>query len=409
MNLKKTCEYVLSKNGSTRGTAYVMSNKIVRTEDKLFFGWQNKPETSLVNSLDLKTGKLGTPFDLGQTAQPDNHCGPALAMTSDGHVHAIVGAHHRPFRYRRTVRPGDISEWTDEVFGPDMTYPSLTVGPDDTLHLTCRAFLPRGEACKLTYLNRPADGEWSQPRVIAMTPSRVDYTHYGNTLLCDATGVLHLTYHCYQVLPEISSPSHLYLQSEDNGKTWRKSDGTIVALPALIDTAECLAHRPAANMRGQGLAIDPAGRIHVLGVSQQGEAFTSLFRLDSPGNWREINLLPVLDTICPGGRCLQEGSITFDGEGRLYVAMDIRQGDFKWGDPSTESILLVSEDRGETFEHLEVSSLDSQTPNWLTSMERQVGQQPLKSPPAFMYTHGVKGEGCTPPDVTEIRLVTIAL
>lgn len=38
----------------------------------------------------------------------DNHCTPAMTIDSRGYIHLVTGAHNRPFRYTRSVRPYDI-------------------------------------------------------------------------------------------------------------------------------------------------------------------------------------------------------------------------------------------------------------------------------------------------------------
>ena len=69
----------------------------------------------------------------------DNHGGPALALDSKGYLHIVYYPHHHPFRYRRSKRPNDASEWgPEEQFGTKCTYPTLLCGPDNSLYLTCR-------------------------------------------------------------------------------------------------------------------------------------------------------------------------------------------------------------------------------------------------------------------------------
>ena len=406
--LRVAADHILSTNGSTRGTAYSMSNKLVRLGDQLFAGWLDSGGICMIRSLDLNTGALSDPFALGQTEVKDNHCGPAIVATSDGHLHAIVGSHNRPFRYRKTLRPADITGWTDEpAFAPDSTYPSLAVGPDDTLHLVGRAWLPpgRSESCKLVYQKRKGDSDWSDPIAVCKTPSPTGYVHYGGNILCDPAGTLHLTFHMYHGDPP-ESPIQGYLRSDDEGETWIHSDGTKVDLPAITDTCEVFAKNEDEIFRGgQSIARDVQGRLYVLVTGDRGTNL--IYRLNGPGDWQVIELGPHIDRFFPGRRSPQEGNITFGRDGMLYVCLDMNDPEAQWGDPCVEVLLLASSDCGETFTGLPITQPDPTVPHWLSNMERSSGLAPIGGPPAILYTAGFKGEGCAPNEKTEIHLVIL--
>lgn len=65
--------------------------------------------------------------------------------------------------------------------------------------------------------------------------------------------------------------------------------------------------------------------------------------------------------------------------------------DALWGHPSAEVVLLVSKDEGRTFSVFGISPSDSSVPNWLPSVKRPTGQQPIDVP-SLMYTHGHRGK-----------------
>ncbi|MDA0836365.1 MAG: BNR-4 repeat-containing protein [Planctomycetota bacterium] len=406
--LRVSSDHILSTEGSTRGTAYSMSNKIVTLGRTVFASWLDSGGKCMVCSLDLDSGELSEPFELGQTAVQDNHCGPAIVATSDGHLHAVLGSHNRPFRYRRPLQPADISQWTDEPpFAPDATYPSLAVGPDDTLHLVSRAWSPpgRSESCKLIYQTRSGDSGWSDPLMVARTPSPTGYVHYGANILCGRDGVLYLTFHMYHGEPA-ESPIQGFLMSSDGGRSWKHSDGRAVALPATIDTCEILIENDGEVFRGgQSSALDAKGRLNVLVTSKSGTDL--ILRLESPGTWSRIDLGPEIDRTLPGWRSEQEGNIAFDRHGTLYCCLDVKESSASWGDPSTEVLLLTSSDAGETFKSKRLTTPNTEAPQWLANMERSTGLAPIEGPPAVLYTVGHKGVGCTPKDKTEIHLVIL--
>jgi hypothetical protein len=89
------------------------------------------------------------------------------------------------------------------------------------------------------------------------------------------------------------------------------------------------------------------------------------------------------------------GSVVFDQDGTMYVAVttvdkSVQDESAQWGHPSAEIALLVSKDRGRTFEAFGISSPDSSAPNWLPNLERPTSQQPV-GVPLLIYTHGLRG------------------
>ena len=269
-SISVSSRHLLSSNGSSRGTAYAMSNKIITRGDQIIACWLDKPGMSTVRALNRETEELSPKVEMGQTAMVDNHCGPALVDTSDDHLHIVIGSHNRPFRYRRTVRSGDINEWTGEKpFPPDATYPSVVVSPSDKLHLTSRAYLPRGETCKLVYQHRlPEDDSWSEAIALVKTPAEDGYVSYTNSLTIDSQGTLHLTFQLFHGDPQVS-PFVGYLRSPDDGTTWTHSDGTPVELPGTIDTVEIVDEYTDGHVYCHSVVCDLAGHVFILATAAE--------------------------------------------------------------------------------------------------------------------------------------------
>ena len=406
-SISVSSRHLLSSNGSSRGTAYAMSNKIITRGDQIIACWLDKPGMSTVRALNRETEELSPKVEMGQTAMVDNHCGPALVDTSDDHLHIVIGSHNRPFRYRRTVRSGDISEWTGEKpFLPDATYPSVVVSPSDKLHLTSRAYLPRGETCKLVYQHRlPEDDSWSEAIALVKTPAEDGYVSYTNSLTIDSQGTLHLTFQLFHGDPQVS-PFVGYLRSPDDGTTWTHSDGTPVELPGTIDTVEIVDEYTDGHVYCHSVVCDLAGHVFILATAAETE-WISLYRLNHPGQWKRIDLLPPIRGMFPDYIMGVQGNLSFTDDGTLFVAMDVKKLGGRWADVSTESILLHSSDLGETFSGLNVSQLNSEIPHFLTSVERPINGQPLDHLPSLIYTAGFAGGSNQTEDTTEIHLVTL--
>jgi len=127
--------YTLSHNGCGRATGYAESNKIVTIGEKTHAVWLDSEGDKFlvrVRTLDRETETWSPVYTVGEAH--DNHGGPALTADSAGHLHIVYFPHHHPFRYRRSVRPNDASEWADEIlFGKLCTYSSLVCLPTTPL------------------------------------------------------------------------------------------------------------------------------------------------------------------------------------------------------------------------------------------------------------------------------------
>lgn len=220
--------------------------------EKTYFTWTQVRDTrtlgtpTYVGVYDHSSGKVvkrvravfGHPVN-------DSHCTPALAIDSRGFLHLIAGAHGRPFRYTRSVRPLDIRAWTREVkvldsgyWTPEtdrdgvgkQTYASLVCGPDDTLHLVFRQmrrfrgglFALRGYSA-LCYQKKPAGGSWSKVRMLAYPAPGSGYTNYYQKLTADRDGRLYLSFNVYHH----SDTAALYrvLRRFRYRMVWSSSDG----------------------------------------------------------------------------------------------------------------------------------------------------------------------------------------
>ena len=142
--IKVEFETTLAKDGSTRATAYHKSNKIITAGGRIFVGWLDVGNNSCVASCDLKTKTWSQTVILGDGQ--DNHAGPALAIDSQGFLYAMFGPHWaQPFRFRKSLKPYDASEWTPAAkLYPEWncSYPSMVFDAQD--------MLPRGTPQQIT-------------------------------------------------------------------------------------------------------------------------------------------------------------------------------------------------------------------------------------------------------------------
>lgn len=392
---------VLSEHGCGRATAYSEFNKIVTIGARTHVSWldsENGKFLVKIQTLDRETGKWSEVYTVGEAY--DNHGGPSLTCDSLGYLHIVYYPHHHPFRYRRSVRPNDASQWGDEVqFGKKCTYSSMVCTADDKLVLVCR------ESGSLQWVlnlyEKPANGKWEGPRTILHGNAPSGYTRWQAALVLGRDGkTLHMSFMLFErALTEVGYAIG-YLRSPDAGKNWQRSDGSGITLPATPATIEIVAGSTKVegptNFRPGNIALDPDGVPWVIYSRMDSEPFEAwVARLTTEGKWQKIPLLPVIERKWKDRGVKTPGSIVFGRDGTMYVAVTtVKSGTGDdlafWGHPTAEVALLVSKDRGRTFRLFDVSGADDSAANWLPNLERPTRNEPIKVP-ALIYTHGPRG------------------
>jgi len=394
--------FVLSQDGCGRATAYSEFNKIVTVDKKTHVAWlDSKNDQFLVRirTFDRNTGKWSPTYIVGQAY--DNHGGPSLTSDSGGFLHIVYYPHHHPFRYRRSIKPNDASEWTKEVqFGKTCTYSSLICMPDDTLVLACR------ESTKQRWLlnlyEKPLGDAWQGPRTILHGQAPSGYTRWQAAL---ALGwdkkTVHMSFMLYEQAIRKVGYAVGYLRTTDWASTWQRSDGKPVALPATPKTIDIVDGTSTVdgpmNFRPGNIAVDPQGVPWLIYCRMDRQPFeTWVARPDPETGWQKISLLPAIQKKWPDRAVKTPGSIVFGRDGTMYVVVTTVNSNVKdetalWGHPSAEVVLLVSKDQGHTFSVFQISPPDSSVPNWLPNLERPTGHQPVDMP-SLIYTHGHRGK-----------------
>lgn len=401
-NVEVAFKKVLSTNGSTRATAYSMSNKIISADGKIFVAWLDHVADIQVKSYDIASETWSETVLMG--AGVDNHSGPAITMDSEGFIYAVFGPHHGPFQFVRSSVPHSIEKW-DRLpeFGYTATYPSLICGPDDMLHITYRG---GDEPWKIMYQQKPKNGEWTTPRELVDSSVEDGYTQYGNSLAVASDSTLHLGFHIYDFHPKAGKFVG-YLRSQDNGATWETAEGVKVELPATPDTPCFLEKGPELDMRLTTLVTDTESNPWFLAVHLESSPRTVKMWRHNGVRWDMTDLLPIIKKHFPDHEVLY-GTLTFDRDGMLYIVATIQSPNAEkwWGDPGLEVILLTSADNGQSFAVHPISEPDPSLPNWLASIERPFCPKPI-GVPSFMFTHGGPGEGVTGGDATEVVFVRL--
>ncbi len=388
---------VLSTRGSTRGTAYAGSNKVVTVGSRTHCAWLDYLSATMVRTYDHEKHQWLPAVKVGDGT--DNHGGPALAVDSKGYLHIVFGPHHGPFQYCVSQRPNDASSWVPQgEVGDRATYPGLVCDAHDTLHLAYRG----GDApWKLMYQRKPAGGDWTEPRILVEPGVPDGYTQYGNALCLARDGTLHLAYHIYDLHPARGKTAG-HMMSRDGGETWLLADGTPLEMPVTPQSPGFVEQDPKLDLRVGNVACDRDGHPYFVACHYEQKPSTGILWRHDGSAWRATDLGEIVRADHPGG-FLREGSISFDLRDRLYVAVTVSQRG-GWGDPTNQVLLLTSDDHGGTFSILPVSEPDSNVSNWLVSLEHWTPHTNLGMP-WLLYTHGEPGKTCTDEIYTEVRAV----
>lgn len=397
--------FLLSNQGCGRATAYSEFSKIVTVGTKTHAAWLDSAKGQFlvrIRTLDRKSNSWSETYTVGQAY--DNHGGPSLTYDSKGYLHIVYYPHHHPFRYRRSVRPNDAFQWTkEEQFGKRCTYPSILCLPDDTLLLSCRE--STNKKWLLNLYRKEPDKDWQGPVTLFHGNAPSGYCRWQAALALGLDGkTVHTSFMIYEGYPKGIGYAVCYLQSPDGGKTWQKSDGMKISLPATPDTVEIVAGNTkpigSANYRPGNIAIDPEGKAWLIYSRQDIHPMeTWITRSDGKGRWRKTALLPLVQKKWPDRGVKTPGSICFDQKGNLYATVttisDRNETDTAnaawWGHPSAEVGLFVSKDFGKTYSVYGVSKADAATPNWLPHLERPTRNE-LLTRPCLIYTHGDRGQ-----------------
>jgi hypothetical protein len=306
-------------------------------------------------------------------------------------------------RYRRSVRPNDASAWTEaEAVGARCTYPTLVCGRDDTLLLTCRESRSDGPWSVNLY-TRPPGGPWQGPTPL-LRARYGGYAHFQEAL---AWGPDHRTLHLSCRIYEDKDGRRqtvAYMVSPDAGRSWRRSDGTTVALPATAATMDVLAAREPGettagglSLRCGALAVDRRGTPHVLYSAVDGtDGRLILATPDGRGGWRRQPLNPALADVWPDAGLTLPGGLAIADGGRLVVAAaafpaDALSAETLWGHPALEVVRMVSDDAGRTFRAAVLAPRDPAEARWLPNLERPTGHNRVPAP-GLLYTAGGPGK-----------------
>ncbi len=391
--------FLLSNQGCGRATGYAEAPKIITLGNRTHVAWLDSPSEGF-RARVRTSGDWSDTFTLGEAH--DNHGGPAITADSKGFLHAVYGPHHDPFRYRRSKRPNDASDWEPEVeFGERCTYPTLICGPEDTLYLTCRrSFSDKPWRVEL-WIKEP-ERLWSGATPIAQA-RYPGYAHFQESL---AWGLDHGTLHYACRFHEKTDSEAYgriqtvgYMRSDDFGETWHRADGTRIESPATAETLDVLASggvNVGRALRAGAMAVDARGTPHlVYSIQEEDRGHSYIASPTRNGEWSRVELNRSLPEKWADWDLIMAGGLTFNQDGHLFIAatlQDPKRDEKSWGHPSSEVVELAGPSTEEGFSFRHLSKADFQRAHWLPNIERPIGHNRVPKRPGIIYTAGPPGE-----------------
>ena len=411
--------FLLSTTGSTRATAYGFANKSVTLDGKTHVVWLDAVAQVCARTYDHVSGTWGSTVRLFEGF--DNHTTPTLTVDREHRLHMVWGPHgwwggwnQGRFKWVTSERPNDIGAWTGEQdFGYNATYACMVHTPQDLDAIVYRG----GEwPASLMFQRQRALGGWTDPRPLMHQEIAPQYTHVNASLRCSPDGTLYVGGHFYNVGGDFGGPDEqkrsrgaAVLRSEDFGETWTDLRGERVGVPTL------LADRIAVPARGPhvylfGLALDASADLWVLTGNPGMEERALLLSCWDGKRWDSVDLQSEL----PPDRHPVDAVVTIDRQNRVHIcATALQPGRLiprpdasVWGQPSNEVFHMVSRPGGGDWECAMVSKPGCDPPNWLPSISRGGVFCPVEQP-VILYTHGDKGEGCSPETETEVWCIMV--
>lgn len=400
----------LSVTGSTRGTAYTMSNKILTHAGKTHVAWLDQICRIYVRTHHHRTRRWGRPVCVG--TGDDNHAGAAFAMDSRGYLHLAFGPHHNPIRHVVSRRPNTSTSWVEQPSfgGTTATYPSLVCDAEDTLHACYRGSYAAERPWSLVYQKKTGGGEWTDPVKLVDPEGPPAYTQFENALHMDRSGALYLAYHIVRATEadygDTRGRGFGVMRSCDGGENWQTVDGTALELPTTPASPCVIEFDEGLDVRMGNVATGGRGTLcFTLNRRENGAAETFVYTRRK-NDWRVVSLMPRAEELFGDCEMSDVCALSIADDGVIYAAGPVCRRGGDWADSTNEIALFTSRDGGETFSGYRISTDEPDVSNWLPALERHTGHNRVDVP-RLVYTHGHAGEGCSPDIDTEIRYVSL--
>lgn len=169
----------------------------------------------------------------------DGHNVISIGVDGDGFLHASFDHHGHPLKYAKSVAPGCLELGEMSVMTgtgeEDVTYPEFyTLADGDMIFAYRSGVSGRGNLVLNHYDTKTKT--WSRLHDILIDGEGERNAYW--QMFADSKGTLHLSWVWRETWLVETNHDLCYARSDDGGKTWKRSDGTLYTLPITHATAE---------------------------------------------------------------------------------------------------------------------------------------------------------------------------
>lgn len=245
------------------------NNSVVSYENNQYVAYYAEDGFVVLSKRKLGSEKWETKKTQYKGNIDDAHNSISIMVDGDGYLHMSWDHHGNQLRYCRGKAPGSL-ELTDQMpmtgkIENRVTYPEFYRLPNgDLIFLYRDGMAGRGNLMMNHYSTKTQQWTQRQDSFINGEGKRSAYWQ----MCADKKGTIHISWIWREwKVPGGVETNHdmAYAKSEDEGRTWLKSNGEEYHLPITADTAEYAAHIPQEHdlINTTGMCADDAGRPYI--------------------------------------------------------------------------------------------------------------------------------------------------
>jgi len=227
-DFEQTKEKKYREIASEASTVYIESwtQQVVHHGTKVFVPYYVVSTGKIRIAVYNTANHSSTQYDVATVGTNNEHFCPSMCVDGNGYLHIFYGCHNSPLKYKKSLNPGDASEWSSEqTIYSDVTYPSA-VAYGNKIFVTART----DNHHKIRLFKSTDGGDtWDTNTVIA-DYSAQGWWAYQMVSFLDSNNSIHITW-SNRLGAGQPSRDVCYAYSDDNGATWKKADGTSLSLP----------------------------------------------------------------------------------------------------------------------------------------------------------------------------------
>ena len=381
-NIKQ--QILLSNSGSSRATAYELSNKILSNDKYIYttyLDYENENHVIKFSKIQRENLVVVNTITIGKAR--DNHGGGSIVRDSKNNFHIFYGSHITAMKYRYNTDGEKLENWSEEItFGNGLTYPSAVISSKDEILLVARLGYKVYQQNPWSYvLYSIKDKKITYKGELIQSRRHDDdfvnrYIHYFTQMVIDKNDKIHLAFLLYERSKNNPPTTNHslgygigYLSSNDLGDSWTDSSGQTVELPAKIDYMNLLEGVKESDLatnyyRSLSITIESKTDNPIVGYTEyhlKKQKWSTWLNKQIDGEWTKSIIAEGLYKISLYSAL--NDTLYILGEKLLDPNAGIEEG---WSNPNTKMVLLSSKNNSKFIE--DILSNSSLGPHWYPSL-----------------------------------------